>query len=197
MDRAWLNNIKREKLIDPEESLRILRSIELDPALTMIDSKVRNLRTNSLRRDRELREACLFCYGMSHRIRQPVWVYPIEDSDFDFVAVCEGKEKWRCVPVQLKELVPDALNSSSTLQSVLSGLAKYPRSTDLTVTVHLNRSVRFEPNDVVLPSLNIGQLWLFGAASDDQSEWFLYGDMLDNAAVFTTFNYPTGAPIKA
>jgi hypothetical protein len=41
-----------------------------------IDPKIANLRTPSLKRDRELRTACLFCYGMSKKIEQPFKFIP-------------------------------------------------------------------------------------------------------------------------
>jgi hypothetical protein len=172
MDRAWLNGINQEKRIDPERALRSLRSVQLAPALQELGPNVKNLRTNGLKRHREIRQACLFCFGMSQKIGQTVWVYPIEDADFDFVAGWEVDKKRHFAPTQLKELVPDELNPKATLQTIVDGLVKYPQSENLTVAVHLNKSKRFDPNQIVFPKLNIAALWVFGSTSEDQSEWF-------------------------
>ena len=66
-----------------------LRQVEYGVALSDLPPAVKNLRTHLLKRDREIRDACLFCVGMSALIGQKIWVYPVEDADFDFVAAWE------------------------------------------------------------------------------------------------------------
>jgi hypothetical protein len=189
MDRAWLNKINREKRIDPEKALRKLRLIEYAVASSKFDPKVKNLRTNQLKREREIRDACLFCFGMSHRIGQTIWVYPIEEADFDFVAAWEVGRNRHFAPTQLKEVAPKGLNAKATLQAVVDRLSDYRASEELTVAIHLNQQGRFDPEKIVLPVLKIAALWLFGSISEDQSQWFLYGNMLEEAA-YTIFSYP-------
>jgi len=189
MDRAWLNKTSRAMRIDPEKALQKLRTLEYELACSDLAARVKSLRTNSLKRDRELREACLFCFGMSQRIEQSVWVYPIEESDFDFVAGWEVDDEQHLAPTQLKEVVPKERNSNATLQGVIDGLVKYRTSEQLTVAIHLNQQVKFDPNQIILPSLNLAALWVFGSLARDQSQWFLYGNMLEEAT-YTTFQYP-------
>ena len=55
-------------------------------ALTF-DPKVKGLRSNPLKRERELAEASLFCYDLSCRMGQPIWGIDHEDSDYDFVVL--------------------------------------------------------------------------------------------------------------
>ena len=50
-------------------------------ALTF-DPKEKGLRSNALKRERELAEASLFCYGLSCRMGQPIWGIDHEDSDY-------------------------------------------------------------------------------------------------------------------
>lgn len=190
MDRAALNKIRKMHAIDPAAVLRKLRKVEIPIAMSNHDSRVKALRTNYLKRDRENREACLFCYGMSVRLGHPIWFYPFEDSDFDFVAAWDEGDCRHYAPTQLKEVVPEELNSRASLQAVLDGIgAKYKTSNGLTVAIHLNQTGHFDPKNIVLPDLKIAGLWIFGAISEDQSQWFVCGDVLTGPTI-TIFDYP-------
>jgi hypothetical protein len=190
MDRAWLNKINRELRIDPELALRKLRTMaEHDFALSA-DPNTSACRPRALKRDREIRQACLFCCGMSARIGQPVWVYPIEELDFDFVAAWEVGKNRHFAPTQLKEVVPENLNPKASLQSVIDHLVDYRASQQLTVAIYLNRgAAHFELKDIVLPVLELAALWVFAATSEDQSHWYLFGNMLEEPT-YTFFDYP-------
>jgi hypothetical protein len=190
MDRSWLNSINRANRIDPEKSLKKLRQIEYVIAESNVPPKAKALRTNALKRDRELRDACLFCWGMSCRIGQTVWVYPREDSDFDFVAGWDVELNRHFALVQLKEVVPHSLNPNASLQAVANKLNKYPVSNALTVAIRINQPMRFDPAAVEIPPLALAALWVFGAASEDQSKWFLCGNMLESPEI-SLFDYPT------
>jgi hypothetical protein len=48
MDRALLNMINQQSLIDPEEALRELRQVEYLVALSDLDPNLQTLRTNSI-----------------------------------------------------------------------------------------------------------------------------------------------------
>jgi hypothetical protein len=189
VDRILRNAIKRHRYIDPEKALKSLRELERAVAQSDLDPKVKALRTNRLRRDRELREAALFCYGQSCRIQRRVRFFPYEDSNFDIVAVWENEGVQHVAPVQLKEVVPEHLNQETSLQSVINGLVKYPSSLELTVAIHVNREGLFDPNKLRIPLLSIGALWVFGSKSKDQSEWFLFGNML-RTPEYTFIQYP-------
>ncbi|MGE0271690.1 MAG: hypothetical protein AB7M05_15355 [Alphaproteobacteria bacterium] len=190
VDQTWLNSINRAKRIDPAKALVRLRAIECGLLDVDIPSNVRALRTNALRHDREIRDACLFSYGMSCRIGQTVWVYPREESDFDFVAAWEVPPTRHFAMVQLKEVVPHKLNPLATLQAVIDRLSKYPVSRDLTVAIKVNREGPFDPTTITVPQLNIASLWVFGSASADQSKWFLCGNFLETPEI-SLFSYPS------
>lgn len=70
---------------DPRPFLVRLWQLEPRVAASSMPKKVKNLRTNSLKWERELREGALFCYGMSQRIGQTVFLSPHESQDYDFV----------------------------------------------------------------------------------------------------------------
>jgi|SRR5579872_625703 len=191
MDGPWLNKINRERRIDPREALKRLRTmVELNVALSDLPADVKSLRTHGLKRDREIREACLFCHGMAQRIGQPVWVYPVEDADYDFVAAWEVDDTRHFAPVQLKEVVPKHRNPSASLQAIVDRLTRYQASDQLTVAIHFNRAEQIDLRRVSVPPLALAGLWVFGAISEDQSQWALWGNMLEVPA-WSAFEHPT------
>jgi hypothetical protein len=188
VDQATLNAFGRLEYHDPTEVLRNFRRVEIEITLSTPDP-VKHLRTNSLKRWRECREAALFCYGMSCRCGQPISFASDESADHDFVAAWVLAGVRHFAPVQLKELVPEQLNEHSTIDHLVQGLAKY-RSDTLTVAVHLNRRGTLEPSTLRVPSLRIAALWFFWGAAPDQSKWCLFGDVLNEPAL-SSFAYPT------
>ncbi len=188
MDRAALNEAKKLTYRDPAVVLRELRTIEESIAGADLAPEARHLRTNKLKKVREYRQAALFCHGMSCRIEQSVYFAPVEASDYDFIATWQSDENQHFAPVQLKELVPESLNPTSTVQDLVNGLSKYS-SCNLTVAVFLNRNGRFLPASIQLPPLDIAALWFIFAAAPDQSRWKLIGNFMEEPSA-TTFNYP-------
>jgi hypothetical protein len=189
VDRASFNFVSKQPAINPEEALRQLRAVEILIAQSDLAPKVRALRTNKLNRDRELREAALFCYGQQCRMQQRVHFYPVEASNYDFVATWTCGDVQHYAPVQLKEVVPQELNPRSSIQAIIEGLARYSSARELVVAIHVNQEGRFDPKHLQLPRLSIAELWIFGAASRDQSKWFLFGDMLTEPK-YSYFDYP-------
>lgn len=90
---------------------------------------------------------------------------------------------------QMKEVVPEPLNANSSLEKVIQSLTMYVDSQDLTVAIHLNRQVHFDPKTLVVPRLRIAALWIFGSITPDQSEWGLWGNFLEEP-MGTRFAYP-------
>ena len=176
---------------DPRAFLVQLREIDARVANSDLPRKLKALRTNSLKWSKELREAALFCYGMAQRIGQPVYLSPSEAQDYDFVASWVIDDTQHFSPVQLKEVVPPALNAVASVQAAVDALSKkYVDSDDLTVAIHLNQRIRFDPAKLVIPSLKIAALWIFGAISQDQEKWVLWGNFLETPEG-TRFEYPT------
>ena len=92
-------------------------------------------------------------------------------------------------PVQLKALVPDHVNSGTSLQSEIDKLEKYQSSKDLIVAVHMNRQLQFVLSELRIPKLNLGGLWLFGSVAPDTSRFMLWGDLLNDPASHQ-YDYP-------
>jgi len=174
---------------DPRPFLIRLRAIESKVAKSNLPRRVKNLRTNSLKGSREFREAALFCCGMAQRIGQTVYLAPSEAQDYDFVASWIVDNTQHLAPVQLKEVVPQDLNQSASVQEIVDALSKYVDSEDLTVAIHLNQRSHFDPSKLVIPSLKIAALWIFGAMSEDQMQWALWGNFLETPEG-SRFEYP-------
>lgn len=189
MDSAAQRSAAKLVYKDPADYLVRLRSLEIEVALSNLPYKVKSLRTNDLKEARELRSAAIFCYGMGQRLGCETFFARGESQDYDFMARWDIGDKPHFAPVQLKEFVPEELNSQASLPSLIKSLTKYTDSKDLTVVIHLNRQIRFEPVDIQCASLNIGELWVFGAATHDQSEWNLWGNFIKEPLV-SRFSYP-------
>lgn len=188
-DWIWKRAAQRLQFRDPAPFLVELRKFEQLVTVTATSKKVKNLRTNSLKEWRELREAAIFCYGMSQRIGQTVYFARGESQDYDFVASWITESVKHFARVQLKEVVPQELNAKASIEATIATLGKYANSKELTVAIHLNRQMRFEPSAILAPRLYIAALWVFGAIKSDQSEWALWGNFLKNPGG-TRFGYP-------
>ena len=175
---------------DPEPELIRLREVEVTIAAHVPDPKVRSLRTHSLSYDRQRREAALFCYGLRSALGTKVYYSFVEKEDYDFVALWRRDDTRVFTPVQLKEFVPEEINPRDSLSRVLAGLAKYVNSKDLVVAIHINREMRLDFEDIVVPDLPVAQIWLFGALRPDQSMWMLFGNLLGQRS-YHEFNYPS------
>jgi hypothetical protein len=173
----------------PRSLLLELRRLEL-LLPSDVSPSVRNLRTNQLKPLRELREAALFCYGWEQIDGQALGVALVEAQDYDAVATWQSDTELHFAPIQIKEVVPENLNPTMTVQDVINGLQKYVDSDDLTVVIHLNRTVSgFAPLELVIPPLKIGALWILAAVTADQSRWFLWGNFLETIR-WGEFSYP-------
>jgi hypothetical protein len=179
------------KYRDPRATLIELRRIETTVVASDAPFKVKNLRTRELRPLRELREACLFCYGMTACTGQEFGVAHAEAQDYDAVATWEVGDLRSFAPIQMKEVPPHEVNPVASIQRVIEGLKKYVDSPDLTVAIHLNRAVRgFNPTEIVVPPLKLAALWMFGAITADQSRWAIWGNFLD-VHEGREFSYPS------
>lgn len=170
--------------------LKALRDIESKTTFIQIDSKTRSLRTNKLRKWKQSREAALFCEGISQRYNQNIDIAIDEDSDYDCIARWHNQNIEYFTPIQLKEFVPSNLNQEQKLQDIILSLMKYADSKDLTVAIYANRKIKIDFRRIKIPvNLTIGELWLFGSASQNKTRWFLYGDLLKEPFL-TYYNYP-------
>lgn len=111
-----------------------------------------------------------------------------ENLDYDAVIRWQHADERNFTPLQLKEFVPGDVNDTATLDEIFEGLTRYRDSSDVTVAIFLNRRFRLE--QFSWPRLNFGGLYLYGATSPDQSEWFLLGDLLSEHASLSKFSLP-------
>jgi hypothetical protein len=179
---------------DPRGFLAALRSLEHADATSSAPERIKTLRTQKLKSEREMHDAAIFCVGISERIGFDVRFAPVENQDFDFVATwVDGDATTRYCPVQLKEVPPPHLNAGASVLAVVDSLARYADSADVTVAIKINRPGPFDPTEMKLPAdLRIGGLWIFTSLSADQSEFGLWGDFLSrtDAPLGTRFSYP-------
>ena len=179
VDATTLNLWKSYTYFDPEIVLGDLRRIQLEVDLGSLPPKIANLRTNDLKEARERRDAALFTLGMGRRLGTKMVFAPVEDSDYDFVVAWVADETLKYCPVQLKELVPDELNPSATLAALFGKIKlSYPTSSETVVAIHVNKVGTLDVRTLEVPSLPVGEVFLFGAISPDQTEWVLIGDLL-------------------
>ena len=181
MDRIRLRELQRAEYRNPADFLIALRGLESTFASSTLEPSVKHLRTNDLKEWREAREAALFCVGFAQRIGQPVFMRREESQDYDFVATWVDGDEQHFAHVQLKEVVPESLNTNSSVEQIIQSLIKYVDSKDLMVAIHLNRKVHFDPKTLVVPPLRIAALWVFASVSPDQSEWGLWGNFLEQS----------------
>ena len=181
-----------EKLnyLDSEAILRGLRTIQMTTSLKDLPYEVAALRRRDLRRYAEGRQAALFCYAMSLIDGSRVSFAQAEASDYDVVARYVRGDVGIFVPIQLKELVPEHVNPRAHLQRELDKISKYVDSSELVVAFHLNTTKRIEFSELRMPVGKVGELWFFGATSQDQVDWVLIGDMLRGTRYAFNFRYP-------
>jgi len=185
MIREW----EKLEYYDPERILSCLRDIALTLPLDTLPYSEASLRKRNLRQYGESRQCALFCYGISKAFNIKISYAHYERSDYDFVAVRVDDDNLYYTPIQMKELVPENVNSKVSLEQELEKLKKYSNSKDLVVAIHLNRAGKININELTIPELNISELWFFGAADETQEKWHLIGNILRNPQYYE-FQYP-------
>ena len=174
---------------DPRGLLIELNKLSDEVAAANLPYNLASLRTNDLKPYREGRQCALFCYGVGRRFGLDIRFAFAEEQDVDFVARFERDECVHFVPLQMKELVPERVRDSVSLQHEINKLAKYGDSSDLVVAFHLNRGVQVVPEQLDFTKVKIAQLWFVGYSGQGQ-EWLLLGDMLSESGGASVFGYP-------
>jgi len=94
--RAWA----KMKFYDPAKILKEFRKVEHQIAGAKMDEKVRTLRTPSLKKHKEGREAAILCHGIGTCVlNTTVFFSPTEASDYDFVARWQTEKVDHYAPV--------------------------------------------------------------------------------------------------
>jgi len=178
------------KYLEPRNVLLKFDQFEGQIADQDLPEDVRSLRVRSLRPAHYLRQAALFCYGMSHTSRLRVEFALLEDRDIDCVTRWMDGDTLHYCPVQLKELVPAHVNASVDLVAELGKLSKYADARDLVVAFYVNREVHLSFPMSVPAKIGVSELWFYGATSPDRRQWMLYGDVLGTPTRYE-FEYPS------
>jgi len=189
MNDIRINTLEHLKYVDPAKVIPQLTEVMTLAAVSNLPDKVKNLRTNKLRRHRERWIAALFCYGQSRLLNTPIFVSPYEASDYDAVSKWYQNNTLYYAPIQIKEVISEDLNPYTGINQEIAKLEKYTSSQDLVVVIYVNRNERLEVPKVIVPKLNISQLWIMGACVPDLTKWFIAGDFLKKTSIFI-FDYP-------
>lgn len=183
--REW----DRLKYYEPSIVLTELSTLDHLAAESSLPKNVKTLRRNDLKKYREGRDAALFCLGMSKVKGITVFFACLEAQGFDFVTRWQNGNETVYTPVQLKEVVPKSLNPNSNVNSTLAKLSKYSDLNRTILALRINRDIHLELNNIQVPAMPLGGIWLFGTAAQDQQKWFIYGDLL-NTPFLWEYEYP-------
>lgn len=149
---------------------------------------IKNLRTGNLKTAREARNAALFAHGMASIVGEKVLVSPGEDADADFFTCVGTGDSRKFTSIQLKELVPGHLNPSQTIADLMGAQRQRP-PTDTILAVLINRRMRPAYAELASYRVPFSELWFYWAASEDQSQWQIYGDAQSQPRLYD-FTYP-------
>ena len=167
-------------LVD-DQLLIELRKFQFAISASDLPDRVKNLRGRTQKPIRELWNGTLFgfCFSRTFSIPQiAIASVEEEDAEADVVLRIVKDGEFFDKEVQIKELVPEKNNPDATLEGLFAQIgAKHYRSKDLIVAVYANR---FLPGSAAYdrPKLDVAQLWVFGPSKPDQSEYYLWGDLL-------------------
>ena len=184
-ERRW----SKLPFYDPKVLLIELGKLSSEVAGSGLPYKLASLRTNSLKPYREGRQCALFCYGIGQRLGLDIRFAFAEEQDLDFVARFEKDGAIHFVPLQMKEVVPERVSDTASLQREIDKLARYVDSSDLVVAFHLNRESQVVPEQLDLSRAKVGELWVVGYTGMD-NEWRLIGNFLSESAGASVFRYP-------
>ena len=152
------------------------------PADMLLNRRVRDIS--------EDRRCAIFCHGAGQVLDKNILFAPHEKSDYDYIGAYEHEGAVLRFPIQLKQLVPDRLNPSTTLQNEIDKLKKYSGSSDLVVAIHINRKVHVKPLDLDVSGLKIKEIWLFGQFDQSSQNWLLFGNLMTPSPNAYTFRLP-------
>jgi len=125
----------------------------------------------------EDRRCAILCHGISVASGRKVLFSSFEASDYDYVLAAEHEGHAHYIPLQMKQLVPESKNPTTSLQAEIDKLKKYATSSDLVVAIHINRRVSVDLDKIDVSNLTIHELWLFGPIASPSGPWCIIGDI--------------------
>jgi hypothetical protein len=153
-----------------------------------LPERVRRLRTGNLKQERETRDALIFAHGMSAVCGAKVLVSPGEVEDCDFITKCTLADTDHFTCVQLKELAPEDLSPSQTLEPLFHKLQSLPAS-DAVLAIHLNRRTTMQLEELAGFRAPFAELWFYWQADETGHAWKILGDILGSPRL-VEFTYP-------
>jgi hypothetical protein len=173
---AWLS---------PRELLPSLRDLQIAVAASDLPWNVKSLRKRTFKGYQEAWHATLFSFAYEAALGLQDMRFapePEENREYD-ATLCWRKDSVEIAArLQLKELVPESLGVTSTLNGIINDLKRYGDASDLIVAIYMNRAGVSEA--LTIPQLGIAQLWLFGWSKPQQAELFLSGNLLSKSHDF-------------
>ena len=157
-----------------------------------MNDNVRSLETHKLEWHRECREAALFAEGLKVLLGdQTIRFTYREEADYDVIISREVEGKMYVSPVQLKRLVPEELNPKADLNEIITKMRNLTDSRDLVVAIFICRNIELEIDSIIIPEdVQVREIYVFGATSEDQKEWFICGDLNHPERPLAKFKYP-------
>lgn len=148
------------------------------------------LKPRPLRHISEDRRCAIFLHGAGQALGRKILFASYEKSDYDYIGAYEQNGIVCRFPIQLKQFVPDRLNSSTNLQIEIDKLKKYGTSSQLVVAIHINRKMNLRPQDLNVSGLKVKEIWLFGQNDRCRRTWLLFGNLKSANLRAYKFNVP-------
>lgn len=145
------------------------------------------------RRIREIaedRRCAIFCHGAGQALGTEILFASYENADYDYVGAYMQNGFVHRFPIQLKQLVPDRINASTSLQNEISKLSKYTDAQDLVVAFHVNRKINIKPQELDASGLQVKEIWLYGHLQNGDDTWLLFGNIMAAQPSAYTFQMP-------
>ena len=165
-----------------------LGPLQLKLAESNADERLRALRTNKLKSDRERWHGALLTYAWSKIWEKELLYAHHERQDYDIIVRSDTDRA--LIKVQLKELPPTTLNPRITLQDLVNEYRSNKKhdlkGTMVAIFVN-NENGRLETKDI--PPVGDPEIWLFGFASPNQTQVFAAGHSRGQTA-FWVVDYP-------
>jgi hypothetical protein len=183
ISRTRLNEWKKLVFYDPIPILKSLTNVEARP---VFGSGAWDFEPPIQRNAKMLLErldAAMVAYMLGRVLDIEAHFAPTESSDHDCVLRFIMPKEISLNPVQLKEIVPEAINPRFQFREFIKSLSKYADSEDLIVAVKIGQK-EIEENELDVGNLGLAGLWFFGQSANDPNQLWIRGDCQHEAAFY-------------
>lgn len=183
---AW----SKLKYMNPTEYLLGIDKVFNDSGIKKYKNASDILLDRHIRDVAEDRRCAIFCHGAGQALGAEIVFSSYENADYDYVGAYKKDGRFHPFPIQLKQVVPDRLNSSTSLQKEIDKLSKYVDSEDLTVAIHVNRKIHIKPLELGVTDVKVKEIWLFAKLYNESNTWILYGNLMAANSDVYAFQLP-------